>query len=66
MVRVVEMEYRNGRIRALLCFDYDQCYNTEYLVLEKEEFEERLAKVIGEANASALISYEKGDLPEEP
>ncbi|RLG81116.1 MAG: hypothetical protein DRO40_10160 [Thermoprotei archaeon] len=66
MIRVSRMIYENGWVKVVLCLDEDQCYTAEYTVLEKKEFEERLARLIGEMNADAIISYEKGELPEEP
>jgi len=64
-MRVVEMTYKDGEINVVLCIDGDRCYRAVYIVLDKEEFEKRLAQLIGESNFDALISYKEGDLPEE-
>ena len=66
MIRVSRMIYEDGWVKVVLCLDEDQCYTAEYTVLGKKEFEERLARLIGESNFDGIISYEKGDLPEEP
>lgn len=65
MEKAVKLRYEDGRVSVIICFD-GQCYRAVYEVLDREEFEKRLALLIGEAGADAVISYEEGDLPKEP
>jgi len=64
MTKVTKMIYSNGVVKITLCLDKEQCYKATYEVLS-EEFEKRLATLVGEAGAEGLITYTGGDLPEE-
>jgi len=61
-VRAVRMVYDGGNfVEVELCFrlgDEEDCRTMRYRVLNRERFEEELARLIGELNAEPILSYE--------
>lgn len=68
MVRVARLVYDGNNVRTVLCFELadsgEACYEAVYAVLDRKVFEERLARLVGEAGADQVLSYEEGELPE--